>query len=53
MWPLIMQVFRTNAVYITLPIAVVVGVIGYNLENLLSDKYTPYNSKFIVVNKNY
>ncbi|CAH2056137.1 unnamed protein product, partial [Iphiclides podalirius] len=38
-----MQFLRSNAPYITLPIAAVVGVIGYNLESLLSDRYTPYN----------
>ncbi|XP_022228549.1 small integral membrane protein 12-A [Drosophila obscura] len=43
MWPLVMAVLRRNAVYITLPIAGVVGFIGYNLESLLSDKYTPYS----------
>lgn len=43
MWPIIMQFMRSNAAYITLPVAAVVGVIGYNLENLLSDRYTPYN----------
>lgn len=38
-----MQFLRTNAPYFTLPVAAVVGVIGYNLESLLSDRYTPYN----------
>lgn len=49
MWPLIMAVLRRNAVYITLPIAGVVGFIGYNLESLLSDKYTPYSSKWTIL----
>ncbi|XP_053676177.1 small integral membrane protein 12-A [Anopheles nili] len=44
MWPLIMQFLRSNAAYITLPIATLVGVIGYNIEGLLSDKYTPYSA---------
>ncbi|XP_050358656.1 small integral membrane protein 12 [Nymphalis io] len=43
MWPILMQFLRSNAPYITLPIAAVVGVIGYNIERLLSDRYTPYN----------
>ncbi|XP_055608784.1 small integral membrane protein 12-A [Uranotaenia lowii] len=43
MWPLILQFLRSNATYITLPIAGIVGVIGYNIESLLSDKYTPYS----------
>lgn len=45
MWPIVMALLRRNAVYITLPIAGVVGFIGYNLESLLSDKYTPYSSE--------
>lgn len=47
MWPIIFQFLRTNAPYFTLPLAAVVGVIGYNLESLLSDRYTPYNSKYL------
>ncbi|XP_053965353.1 small integral membrane protein 12-A [Anastrepha obliqua] len=43
MWPILMAVLRRNAVYITLPIAGVVGFIGYNLERILSDRHTPYN----------
>lgn len=53
MWPLILQFVRANAAYITLPIAAIVGVIGYNIENLISDKYTPYSSKqFLILKKN-
>lgn len=40
-----MAVLRRNAVYITLPVAALVGFVGYNLENLLSDKYTPFSSE--------
>ncbi|XP_011182310.1 small integral membrane protein 12 [Zeugodacus cucurbitae] len=47
MWPILMAILRRNAVYITLPIAGVVGFIGYNLENILSDKYTPYNKSIL------
>ncbi|CAD7078273.1 unnamed protein product [Hermetia illucens] len=43
MWPILMHFLRTNAVYITLPFAAVVGFVGYNLESILSDKKTPYN----------
>ena len=46
MWPILLHFLRTNAVYITLPVAALVGVVGYNLENLLSDKYTPYSGKY-------
>lgn len=45
MWPLILAVLRRNAVFITLPFAGVIGFIGYNIESLISDKYTPYSSK--------
>ncbi|VEN41717.1 unnamed protein product [Callosobruchus maculatus] len=43
MWPVFYTALRTYAPYITLPFAGLVGFIGYNLENWLSDKYTPYN----------
>ncbi|XP_043645078.1 small integral membrane protein 12-A [Drosophila teissieri] len=43
MWPIVMALVRRNAVYITLPIAGVVGFIGYNIESWISDKYTPYS----------
>jgi len=38
---------RLYAPYITVPAAAIVGVIGYNLENILSDKYTPYKKESI------
>ena len=37
-----MNFLRVNAPYITLPFAAVVGIIGYNIEGLISDKYTPF-----------
>jgi len=43
MLPVIYAFLRTYAPYITLPFAGLVGFIGYNLENVLSDKYTPYS----------
>ncbi|KAK9878394.1 hypothetical protein WA026_021702 [Henosepilachna vigintioctopunctata] len=43
MWPIIVRAASRYAPYITLPFAAIVGVIGYNLENWLSDKYTPFN----------
>lgn len=47
-----MQIMRTNAVYITLPAAAIVGFIGYNIENLISDKYTPYSSMYLLFPEN-
>lgn len=49
MWPIILAILRRNAVYITLPIAGVVGFIGYNLESMISDKYTPYSRTFWMI----
>lgn len=50
MWPIVMALMRRNAVYLTLPFAAVVGFIGYNVENLISDKYTPYSRKLLIYN---
>jgi len=43
-----MALLRRNAVYLTLPIAAVVGFVGYNLESILSDKYTPYSRELLL-----
>ncbi|CAH0549476.1 unnamed protein product [Brassicogethes aeneus] len=43
MWPVFYAALRSYAPYITLPFAGIVGLIGYSIENALSDKYTPYN----------
>uniref|UniRef100_A0A069DMH8 Uncharacterized protein n=1 Tax=Panstrongylus megistus TaxID=65343 RepID=A0A069DMH8_9HEMI len=42
MFPVIFRVLKAYAPYITLPVAAMVGIIGYNIENWVSDKYTPY-----------
>jgi len=47
MWPIFWNFVRVNAPYLTLPFAAVVGVIGYNVEGLISDKSTPFKSKSI------
>ncbi|KAK6183517.1 hypothetical protein SNE40_010987 [Patella caerulea] len=48
MWPVIMGFARTYAVYITWPVAAVVGVIGYNFETIVrKDKNTPWKTKSI------
>ncbi|KAL0280798.1 UNVERIFIED_CONTAM: hypothetical protein PYX00_001988 [Menopon gallinae] len=45
MWPLlgpmIYSAVRNYLPIVTVPFAIIVGFIGYNIENLLSDKYTP------------
>lgn len=48
MWPVLFNALRTYAPYITLPFAGFIGFVGYNLENWLSDKYTPYMSKYCI-----
>ncbi|WAR19276.1 SI12B-like protein [Mya arenaria] len=45
MWNVILATARAYAPAITLPIAIVVGFIGYNAETLFSDKTTPYKEK--------
>ena len=42
MWPLIAAYARTYMPYVVMPVAVVVGFIGYNLEDWVSDKHTPH-----------
>uniref|UniRef100_A0A2L2YAM7 Small integral membrane protein 12 n=1 Tax=Parasteatoda tepidariorum TaxID=114398 RepID=A0A2L2YAM7_PARTP len=41
MLPVIYALMRSYAPYITLPVSIIIGVIGYNIEGLISDKYTP------------
>jgi len=43
MWPIVLAWARTYAPYIVMPAAGVVGFIGYNIEDWLSDKHTPYS----------
>lgn len=42
MWPAIFAAMRTYAPVVVFPFAFVIGVVGYNFESLVSDKYTPY-----------
>jgi len=42
MLPVFWAMVRSYAPVIMLPVAAVIGIIGYNLENIVSDKYTPY-----------
>lgn len=38
MWTIVLRVIRNYAPIITLPFAAIIGVIGYNLENIISGK---------------
>ncbi len=44
MWPIIINFMRVNAPYITLPFAAIIGVIGYNIERMVSDRTTPFKN---------
>ncbi|GFT56916.1 uncharacterized protein NPIL_544341 [Nephila pilipes] len=41
MLPALLAIMRNYVPYVTLPISIVIGVIGYNIEGLISDKFTP------------
>lgn len=38
---------RTYAPYVVFPVAAVIGFVGYHMEGLVSDRYTPYKKKSI------
>ncbi|KAI9556316.1 hypothetical protein GHT06_018890 [Daphnia sinensis] len=44
MWPVIVNMLRVNAPYITLPFAALIGFIGYNIERIVSDRTTPFRN---------
>lgn len=41
MLPALLVIVRNYVPYITLPISIAIGIIGYNIEGLISDKFTP------------
>ena len=47
MWPWILATARAYAPAIVFPVAVVAGVIGYNIEGFISDKHTPWRESTI------
>ena len=47
MWPWIIATARAYAPVIVFPVAVVAGVIGYNIEGFISDKHTPWRESTI------
>jgi len=48
MWNLVFAAMRSYAPIVTLPIAMVVGFIGYNAENILSSKSTPHRANTVM-----
>lgn len=47
MWPVLMRAVQTYAPYIVFPVACTIGFIGYNIEDWVSDKHTPYRESAI------
>uniref|UniRef100_A0A8C4NE45 Small integral membrane protein 12 n=1 Tax=Eptatretus burgeri TaxID=7764 RepID=A0A8C4NE45_EPTBU len=48
MWPVIFAAIRTYLPYVTFPVAVVIGCVGYNLEWLVrGDRQQPYEERGI------
>lgn len=43
MLPILANLLRPYVAYITFPVALVFGFVGYNVEGWISDKYTPYS----------
>jgi UPF0767 family len=43
MLPILVNLMRPYVAYITFPVALVFGFVGYNIEGWVSDKYTPYS----------
>ena len=41
MWPVVWSLLRRYTPYITLPVAGVIGYLGYHVEGWISDRYTP------------
>lgn len=39
--PALYAALRVYAPYVTFPVALIVGIIGYNFESIVSDRYTP------------
>ena len=47
MWPVIINMARTNAPWIVFPFALTIGAIGYTIESKFSDKQTPWRESTI------
>lgn len=45
MLPVLLAALRTYAPYVTFPVALVIGFVGYQLEGMISDKSTPEKRK--------
>ncbi|CAB3386428.1 small integral membrane protein 12 [Cloeon dipterum] len=51
MLPVLVNLLRPYVAYVTFPVALVFGFVGYNIENWVSDKYTPYSKSVLEVRK--
>ena len=47
MWPVLMAAARNYAPMLVFPFAFAIGVVGYNLEGVVSDKSTPWKKSVI------
>lgn len=47
MLPVLLAALRTYAPYVTFPVALVIGFVGYHLEGIVSDKHTPARRRSI------
>ncbi|XP_077537708.1 small integral membrane protein 12-A [Haemaphysalis longicornis] len=45
--PALYAALRVYAPYVTFPVALIVGIIGYNFESIVSDRYTPNKKESI------
>lgn len=41
MWPLLVRSMGQFGKYLTFPVVVIIGFVGYNMESWISDRYTP------------
>ncbi|CAN8008782.1 unnamed protein product [Ixodes pacificus] len=50
--PALLAALRVYAPYVTFPVALVVGIIGYNLESIVSDRHTPHKKQSVGEERN-
>ncbi|KAG7197549.1 hypothetical protein KM043_000165 [Ampulex compressa] len=47
MWPLLATALRRVSVYVQIPVACVIGLLGYKIEGWISDRYTPATAPIV------